>query len=406
MKILCAFGKHNYGDASRGLGYEYANFLPALQHLGHELAFFELWDRSAYSDFAELNRRFLQAVEGEAPDVVLCVTMTTELWLETLELARKGSDALFIHWNPDDSWKYRQNSRLIAPGFDAMATTYPAVQQQAAADGLHDFVLTQWAANSAVFNEPLPAEACEHDVSFVGSAYGNRLAWIEALQQRGIEVACFGHGWPNGPVAAGDIPRIMRASRISLNFGDSGVVMQGVKPLRSRQIKARVFEVPGAGGLLLTEDAEHLADCFRPDEEIVVFNDVDDLAQRIRALLAEPARRDAIARAGHERCKKEHSYEARFSALLEAANAMRSCRSRHACKMDMAAFERIALRHRAVPALKLLRALLLLPCSLIWGRQRGVRAARRMLFELSWRLVGDRVYRAAGWPGRLFYHES
>ena len=56
--------------------------------------------------------------------------------------------------------------------------------------------------------------------------------------------------------------------------------------------------------------------------------------------------------------------------------------------------------------MKLLRGLLVLPCSLFWGRERGARAARRMLFELSWRLAGDHTYCAAGWPGRLFYHES
>jgi len=406
VKILCAFGKHNYGNEARGLGYEYSNFLPALRSLGHEVVFFELWDRSAYRDFAELNRGFLQSIAREQPDIVLCVTMTTELWLETLQLARQGSGAVFIHWNPDDSWKYRQQSRLIAKGFDVMATTYPEVLQQAEHEGLKNFVLTQWAANRAVFAEPLASDQCLHDVSFVGSAYGNRQNWITALQECGIAVECFGFGWPNGPVASEEIPKIMRASRLSLNFGDSGVVMRGGVPARSRQIKARVFEVPGAGGLLLTESAEHLGEYFALNQEIAVFDDIDSLADVVGGLLADPARRDAIAVAGHARCRREHSYEVRFSALLDVALAKRHMQESSHSDVDFSAFELIASRYRTGILLKLLRGFLLFPCQLIWGRKRGARAARRMLFELSWRLAGDKTYRVGGWAGRLFYHES
>jgi len=406
MKILCVFGQHNYGDPARGLGYEYTNFIPALKNLGHEVLFFELWDRSAYTDFADLNRQFLQAVEREQPDIVLCVTMTTELWIETLQLARQGCRAVFIHWNPDDSWKYKQNSRLLAPAFDVMATTYPSAMHMSLGDGFDNFVLTQWAANSAVMAKPLPATQCTHTVSFVGSAYGNRKEWIAGLKDCGIEVACFGHGWPNGPVAAEQIPEIMRNSVVSLNFGDSGVVMQGAVPTRSRQIKARVFEVLGAGGLLVSEHAEHLEEYFRLGEEIVVFDDIDELTDAIHALRTQPARRDTIAQDGHARCKREHSYEVRFTALLDVAIASRREHRATQVGIDFAAFEDIASRYRVGWMLKFLRGLLLFPCRLIWGRERGARAARRLLFEISWRLLGDKTYRAVGWPGRLFYHES
>jgi spore maturation protein CgeB len=74
--------------------------------------------------------------------------------------------------------------------------------------------------------------------------------------------------------------------------------------------------------------------------------------------------------------------------------------------IDIAAFERIAARHRCGPGLRLLGWLLAKPFELVWGQPRGTRAARRVLFELSWRLFGAHTYRAAGLPGRLFYRES
>jgi len=55
MKILCVFGKHQYGDPSRGLSTEYTCFIPALHHLGHQVAHFESWNTRHYHDLAELN---------------------------------------------------------------------------------------------------------------------------------------------------------------------------------------------------------------------------------------------------------------------------------------------------------------------------------------------------------------
>ncbi|WP_167632354.1 CgeB family protein [Mariprofundus ferrooxydans] len=406
MKILCAFGKHNYGKAERGVGYEYANFLPALRNLGHEVEFFELWDRSVYASFAELNLEFLRAIERMQPDMVLCVTMTTELWLETLEFAHRGSGAAFMHWNTDDSWKYESCSRLIAPGFDLMATTYLSAIEKAEKEGFDHFVLTQWAANSVTMQPPLPASECRYQASFVGSAYGNRLKWIESLKEYGIDVACFGHGWPNGSVAAEEIPRIMRESVVSLNFADSGVVMNGMLPERSRQIKARVFEVPGAGGLLMTEEADRLGEYYLPDREIVLFDSVENLAEGIKRMNDEHEVRDAMAHAAHERTVHEHSYENRFEILLTEAVARRAVVPVERQNIDLDAFEKLVEQHRPGFVLKLLRMLLLLPCRLIWGEIRGARALRRFVFELSWRISGAKSYSVSGWPGRLFYHES
>jgi spore maturation protein CgeB len=62
--------------------------------------------------------------------------------------------------------------------------------------------------------------------------------------------------------------------------------------------------------------------------------------------------------------------------------------------------------HRPTFGLRVLKAILVFPLSLLFGKRRGARAARRLLFELSWRVAGAKTYRASGWPGRLFYRES
>ena len=412
MKILCVFGKHNYGEPGRGEGYEYSNFIPALRRLGHEVTHFETWNRERHSNFAELNLDFLKTVEHENPDLIFCVLMHYELWLETFEIVRRSCPAVLVNWSTDDSWKYPEFSRLVAPVFHLYATTYPEALQKSKADGLLNFILTQWAADAGKILKPLPPDQCRYPVSFVGSAYGNRPRWIAGLKKRGIEVACFGHGWPNGPIPAADVPRIIRESVISLNFGDSGVALDGFAPHRSRQIKARVFEVPGAGGFLLTENAEHLGKYYIPGEEIATFEGLDELAGKIRYFLANLQERDKMAQAGYERTRHEHTYTLRFQKLLDEAMQpqrtikMQAASPREACKIDFSAFEALVLNHNIGWPLKMCRLCLLGVCVAVFGGRRGPRAARRLLFEISWRLAGASTYGAAGLPGRLFYKES
>ena len=394
MRILCVFGRHNYGDPARGEGVEYTHFLPALRTLGHEVEFFESFSRQAHADFAALNRALLARVDSWQPDVVFTVLMMAEIWLETIALIR-NTGAKLVNWSTDDSWKYRQFSRLIAPAFDVFATTCPSAPAWYARDGIAHCVLTQWAAATTDMAAPKPAAECVLDVSFVGSNYGERPKRIDALHAAGITVECFGHGWPNGAVDAARLRSIIRDSRVSLNFSDAG---GGA----GKQIKARIFEVPGAGGLLLTEGAPHLEDFFEPGREIAVFQDEGTLVASARRLLDASHERDAIALAGYQRVLREHTYEKRLTVLLDRARPQTEVRS----PLDWLRFEQVARRHSCGPFLRGMRGFLVAAASLVWGRQRGPRAARRAVFELSWRIFGRRTYTAAGLPGRMFYRES
>jgi spore maturation protein CgeB len=402
MNILCVFGRHNYGDASRGEGYEYSNFLPALRALGHDVHHFESWDRSAQADFAALNTALLDRIDALRPDLVFCVLMGYEIWSETLHTLRDAGLPV-LNWGTDDSWKYAQFSRFVAPEVSLWATTSHDALDAARADGLAMFRLSQWAASGDRTREPLASAECAHDVSFIGSAYGNRGRWVARLRELGLPVECFGQGWPGGPVAAERIPELYRSSRISLNFGDSGLQWRGLRPYRSRQIKARVFEVPAAGGCLLTEVADRLDAYYDCGSEIETFTDEHALVDRARALLADPARRDAMAWAGYRRTMAEHLYESRFQPLLE--QCVGTAR-KVAWPLDRTAFGQAATGHHTGVGLRALRGLLVRPLQWVWGERRGERAARRLLFELSWRLCGAATYRAAGLPGRLFYRAS
>jgi Uncharacterized protein conserved in bacteria len=407
MKILCVFGQHNYGDPNRGEGYEYQNFIPALRSLGHEVVFFDSWNRRLYNNFAELNKDLLDVAAREKPDFVLCVQLLYEVWIETIYLLRSWG-ACVVNWATDDDWKYDQFSKLLAPHYDAFVTTYPKVYRQYRQDGIDNVIVSQWAASSACIQEPIPAQDCRYSVSFVGAKYGNRAKWIRSLAERGVQVNCFGYGWDNGPVTAEEIPRIIRDSLISLNFSDSSLHFNGFIPHRSKQIKARVFEVPGAGGMLLTERSPGLENYFTAGKDMDVYSDINELAGKIYYYCENYQMRDKIAGAGNIRTRVEHTYEERMKRLITEALDIKNRRKQIPC--DIKAWEgyfaQLADAHKIGRGAAVGRWALTGMASLFFGKRKGARFIRRLLFELGWRMCGDQIYMAKGLPGRLFYYES
>ena len=393
MKILCVLGKYAYGDPARGVSPEYAAMLPALARLGHEVIHFESWQRSRYPDYKALNRELLGTVKAQMPSMMLVVQMNYEVWLETLTAIRALETVTTVCWNTDDSWKYREVSRFVGPYYDVMATTYESRISDYHRDGLYNVLPTQWAARQDALCQPLPAEKCLYPVSFVGYAHGNRRHMIDSVRRAGIEVACFGHGWGNGPVATGELERIVRESVVSLGFTNS----KG-----ENQVKARTFEVPGAGGFLLTERAAGIEKYYRSGKEIAVFSGKKELISQIRYYLTHPEERDAMAWAGYRRTCREHTYDSRMRELLAKSELLCQDRESETLPSGSAALDDAFRKCRVTLPLKVTRYLLVSLCRMIWGKKRGPRAARRLLFEFSWRFLGSRTFSAAGLPGRLF----
>jgi spore maturation protein CgeB len=406
MRILCVLSKFAYGKPERGENYDYVHFLPALERMGHEIGFFDSGDRSLYNDFSELNAALLAHVDRFRPDVIFCVLMHYEIWIETLDLIRNNSPAAIVNWGTDDSWKFTQASRFFAAHVDLHVTTSRMAENRALSAGLANVMLSQWAASTGDLAEPRAANECRYEVSFVGNLYGYRRAWISGLRDSGIDVANFGHGSERGVIDAREIPAIYNSSLISINFSGAGdVSFKGVGSA-GRQIKARTFEVPGAGGFLLTEAAPDLEQYFVDGREISIFETPADLIAKVKYFRDNPSERDRIARAGHLRTREQHTYEKRFAEILARLQPVLDERRHRVWTTSAGDLAAPAAQHRTSRATGWLRQFLTVPFSLVFGKERGVRAARRFLYEASWRICGDATYRARGLPGRLFYAES
>ena len=198
-------------------------------------------------------------------------------------------------------------------------------------------IYCQEAANPNVYkpHEDLPVE---YDVTFVGQRYGNRPDYIKALIRAGVDVRVWGPRWNEPPKKKADAPgeaaldaelslrvgpalsdeelvRMYSRSRISLGFSAVAKIPQdGTPPIK--QVRLRDFEAPMSGAFYMAEFSEELAEFFEPGEEIVCFNDADELADKAAYYLRNPVERERIRIRGMIRARLRHTWHARFEQVF------------------------------------------------------------------------------------------
>jgi len=91
------------------------------------------------------------------------------------------------------------------------------------------------------------------------------------------------------------------------------------KAMRSG-IPLRIFDIMGCGGFLISNYQPEILDYFVPGEDIVLYDSIPDLLEKIGYYLEHDEERDIIARNGYEKVKTFHNYNQRLSIILENSN--------------------------------------------------------------------------------------
>jgi spore maturation protein CgeB len=121
-------------------------------------------------------------------------------------------------------------------------------------------------------------------------------AWREALAGTAAE-GCW-QGWmPAGPAQ-------------SAAFRDAGVALNVNSFAAENMLNMRSFEVPAAGGVLVSDDRPALRAAFDVGTEVLAFQGLDELPDLVGDVLRDRERRDAIAAAARVRVERDHSWDA------------------------------------------------------------------------------------------------
>lgn len=104
------------------------------------------------------------------------------------------------------------------------------------------------------------------------------------------------------------LPRIINASAISLNVS---------KPMFPTGVGPRILETLACGGFLLSNRIAALTALLVDGKDLVIYDTLDDLAEKARYYLAHPAERRAIAGRGMRKVRAHHTWLHRAKRILE-----------------------------------------------------------------------------------------
>ena len=106
-----------------------------------------------------------------------------------------------------------------------------------------------------------------------------------------------------------DLPGFYACSEI--NFNCTSAQMKGA-------VNQRVFDVPAAGGFLLTDQADQLNQLFEPGREVVTYGAAEEISEVVRRWLDDPVGRQKVVERAGKRILAEHTYIHRLGTLLHS----------------------------------------------------------------------------------------
>jgi spore maturation protein CgeB len=194
--------------------------------------------------------------------------------------------------------------------------------------GVKDCYYLPQAAHPAVHR---PLELCfeqkklyEADLSFMGAAYHNRVHSFSRLLD--LDFKIWGTGWDldsplgkrvqnnNKRVTTDETVNIYNTAKINLNL-HSSLYHYGINP-DGDFVNPRTFEIASCKGFQLLDSRSDLTNFFKLNEELVVFNSLDELKDQINLYITSPDLRSEIANRSYHRVLAEHTIEHRMQELL------------------------------------------------------------------------------------------
>jgi spore maturation protein CgeB len=293
LKILLVTNKLYRGNLDNG----WLHFYLPLKEMGYEVEFF---------DTTSKDDNLLKKVEDQKTDFVFCcltgdkTIAPYEPWEELKYLTEKGNRIVF-NWFCDDTWRYETFSKKAANHFTHYSTPEPSYVEKYKKDGLTNVILMNWHCNLSFFEKMAKPDRI-YDISFIGYLNQHRKAFIE---KSNIPVNTFS-GLTHDELILKHLQTKIGLN-LSINYNDIE---------KKTQMKLRMFEVPAAGGLLLTQHHDGIEQFYEIDKEIITFKNSYEYNEKLKFLLRNENIVKKISQNGYSRFLREHESKKRLSSLI------------------------------------------------------------------------------------------
>ena len=300
---------------------------------------------------------------------------------------KKNLGSMLVNWCSDDEWRFEQHSKLLSPYFDCMITTSNEAKLKYSKEKKFS-ILSHWGCPDDWIGKPIINNKCKYDVSFIGKSYFDRKKIINYLKSNNIKVKCFGYGWGTRILKDSEISKIFRISKISLNFSST----RG----SHKQLKARVFEVTGSGGFLMTEHSDNLLKFFNA-KHISIFKSKEELLINIKKILNNFKLRDKMVISSSKHSKK-YSYSSIIKKIINKIQKTQIKNKSNEVQLkklkNLSRFEIFILKVYKLLSISIFR--------IFFDYTKSIKISRRILFEIEWRVRKEQTYSNSGWCFNLF----
>jgi spore maturation protein CgeB len=156
------------------------------------------------------------------------------------------------------------------------------------------------------------------DVVFAGGADGDRIDYISALIESGIDVNLYGGYWEQYPQTKAYTRGIANIPTLRQAIAAAKIALCLVRKANQDGNCMRTFEVPAIGACMLTEDTQEHREIFGEEGKAVVyFQTISEMVKKAHWLLNHDAERQRLAHNVHLLITKgKHTYRHRLETIL------------------------------------------------------------------------------------------
>ncbi len=308
-RILYVGLLYHYGMKDKGTSYEHRHIEAGFEQCAED----GMFEVDYYYPDKQEQQLLVHLIPGQY-DAIFHVAFNDQ-WDLPIEAARIAlqSDVPIIQFDCDASWRFQDWILSRKDRVSHFVTTHSATVPWYKKHGMN-VIKSQW-GGSPIYT-PGTGVKKVYDTSFLGQKHGDREYWVRFLRYSGIDVHLFGEFWEGFPninnelLSCGDMIDVFHKSKICLNFSNPSQV--GTMP----QLKGRHFDIPQAGQFQISTPADNIEEYFERDKEIVVVETIQQMVEKIKYYLEHEDEREAIAKAGHARMLKDHSYKSRLTDIF------------------------------------------------------------------------------------------
>lgn len=271
-----------------------------------EVLFFSYNYNLLIQGYIDTNKEIISIIDKNQPDYILLYGMQHfNLSSKTLEYFNK-IESKVIGYFVDDATEFNHFSKYLTPYLDVIVTAdhIDSISKYESV-GAKAIFIPSGVPHDNFYYMKLPYK---YDVSFVGINKYGRQESVDYLIEHGVEITTFGEGWENGKISIDSLNRVYNQSKININFAKTSS--------GKTHMKWRTFEIPLAGGFMLTEYVDGIENYFEIDKEIVCFRTLEEALLKIKYYLDHDDEREKIKLAGLKRAEQNYTWEACFETIF------------------------------------------------------------------------------------------